>query len=152
MAIKKSTAKDEPVLSAEELAELQELRQFKATKKAEENAAIGLKPEYQDYEVKDSEKHLAHLLVGFISKPNPHDRSKDELGRVLPHILDNRSYPNFLDNMVGMGYKIVKVLHLPEDGFVDPLAYFQAKEDVRKAKIEQSRKVAANQDAALVVK
>lgn len=139
-------------LSPDELAELQQLRAFKEAKQKEENQALGLRPEYEDYKVPKGEENHAHLLVGFIAEPNRFDRAKDKLGRTLVHKLRPRAYANFLDNMVAMGYKIVKVLHLPEKGFLAPMEYFKQKEEAKAKKVAAAKRVAANQEAALVVK
>lgn len=139
-------------LSAEELAELAELRAYRDSRESQDKAKIGLLPEYENYKVPKGEENHAHLLIGFITKASRVDRNKDELGRKKVHKLTDRAYTNFLDNMTGMGYKIIKVLHLPKKGFLAPLDYYEQKAKAANAKKEAAKKAAANADAAYVMK
>lgn len=142
---------DNTKLTEKQLEELKELRAYRIDRETADKAALGILPEHEKYKVPKGEEKHAHLLIGFISKPNLHDREKDEISRTLVHKLDPRGYTNFLDNMAGMGFKIIKVLHLPKDGFVAPLAYFKAKKEAADAKAKKAKQATANADAALLL-
>lgn len=146
--IKKETGSN---LLPAELKELEELRQFKASQEREKNQSLGIRPEYEDYKVPKGEENHAHLLIGFIKEANRLDRTKDAIGRSYKLILDSRAYTNYLDNMVARGEKVIKVLHIPEKGFLSPLDYYKMKKEAQEAKIKKAKAVAANQEAAIVM-
>lgn len=130
--------------------ELEELQAYKEQREKQDREKIGITDELVDYEVPKGEENDAHLLVGFISRVNLQDRSKDELGRKFVHKLSQPAYLNFLENIANLGYKIIKVLHIPK-GWQGPSDYFAAKEKAHMDAIAKAKKTPKNQSAALVM-
>jgi hypothetical protein len=93
------------------LKELQELRKFKqeAEKKALEDQ--GITEKWQDYKPKKGEEDTVHMLLREPSMRGGQDMSKPfcaKFGRVA-------YLRNILPNFNGLGYKLIKVLHKPDD-------------------------------------
>lgn len=138
---------DNTVLSEAEIAEL---KAYKEKREREDREKVGITELYEDYEVPKGEEKDVHLLVGFISRPNPLDRSKDDLGMKMCHKLSEPAYRNFLDNIATVGCKIIKVLHLPE-GIPSPSEYLEEKERKAEERKAEAKRVAANPKAALIL-
>lgn len=130
--------------------EVEELQAYRVAKEKEEREKIGLSDKYLNYTPKEGEENHVHLLVGFIARANPTDRSKDELGTTFNHILNEPMYRNFLDNLANSGYKIVKVLHLPK-GVSGPKEYFEAKAKAAEAKQAKAKAGPKNPTAAIIL-